>query len=106
MGVSKILYTPVSIGLGIGAGFVARKTFSAIWDRLDDQPDGPPKPGDEAASLGKVVAASALQAATFAVTKVVIDRQGRRVYQHLTGSWPGKTIEQTAQDRAEAAASS
>jgi hypothetical protein len=104
--VSKILYTPLSVGLGLGAGFIARKAFSTMWDRLDDQPDGPPKPGDEAASLGKVVAASALQATTFAVTKVVVDRQGRRLYQHLTGFWPGKTIEQTAQDRAEAASSS
>lgn len=99
VGVSKILYTPLSVGLGIAAGAVARKTFSAIWDKVDDQPDGPPKAGDQAAPLTKVVAASALQAATFAVTKAVIDRQGRRFYYHVTGFWPGKTVEETRRDR-------
>lgn len=88
--VSKILYTPLSVGLGIGAGVIARKTFGAVWDRLDGPSgDGPPTPADQASPLPKVVAAAALQAATFAVTRAVVDRQGRRFYYHLIGFWPG-----------------
>jgi len=88
--VSKILYQPISIGLGIGAGLVARKTFDVLWDKIDGgSGDGPPKAGDQDSPLPRVVAAAALQATTFAVTKSVVDRQGRRFYYHLTGFWPG-----------------
>ncbi len=104
--VSKILYTPLSVGLGIGAGIVARKGFDAIWDKLDGSGDGPPSAGDQEASVAKVAAAAALQATTFAVTKAVVDRQGRRFYQHITGFWPGTTVEQAQAKRLEAASSS
>jgi Protein of unknown function (DUF4235) len=88
--VSKILYTPVGVGLGIGAGFVARKTFNKTWDKLDKSSgDGPPKAADQDSDMVKVVGAAALQALTFAVTKAIVDRQGRNVYYHLTGFWPG-----------------
>ncbi len=88
--VAKILYTPLSIGLGIGAGIVARKTFDVVWDKIDGpENDGPPNAGDQGSPIGKVVLAAALQATTFAVTKTVVDRQGRRFYYHLTGFWPG-----------------
>lgn len=103
MAVSKILYQPVGIVFGIGAGIAARKAFDAIWEKIDDDPAGPPKAADQEAGLGKVVAAAALQAATFAVTKQVVDRQGRRLYLHLTGFWPGTSVEQAAKKRLEAA---
>lgn len=88
--VAKILYTPLSVGLGIGAGIVARKTFDGLWDRIDGPGgDGPPNAGDQDSPLPKIVLAAALQATTFAVTKTVVDRQGRRLFYHLTGFWPG-----------------
>jgi hypothetical protein len=104
--VSKILYQPVSIALGVGAGIAARKTFDAVWARIDDDPEGPPNAGDQEASVAKVALAAALQATTFAVTKAVVDRQGRRFYKHVTGFWPGTTREQAAAKRLEAAESS
>ena len=58
--VSKILYQPISIGLGIGAGLVARKTFDVLWDKIDGgSGDGPPKAGDQDSPLPRVVAAAA-----------------------------------------------
>ena len=104
--VSKILYTPVSIGLGIGAGIVARKGFDAMWDKLDGTGDGPPSAADQEASVAKVAVAAALQATTFAVTKAVVDRQGRRFYQHITGFRPGTTAEKAQAKRLEAASPS
>ena len=62
--VSKILYQPISIGLGIGAGIVARKSFDALWDKLDGEGDGPPKAADQAAPLPKIVAAAAAEVVT------------------------------------------
>ena len=65
--VSKILYTPLSVGLGIGAGIVARKGFDAIWDKLDGSGDGPPSAGDQEASVAKVAAAAALPLFAFEI---------------------------------------
>jgi len=102
--VAKILYTPLSVGLGIGAGIVARKTFGVVWDKIDGPDnDGPPDAGDQDSPIGKVVLAAALQATTFAVTKTVVDRQGRRLFYHLTGFWPGDKVPAAGDPDADAA---
>lgn len=88
--VSEILYQPMAMALSVGAGIAAGKAVDAIWERIEPGSDGRPLPGDEAASTAKVAFGAVLAASTFAVTKVVVDRQGRRLYKHLTGFWPGE----------------
>jgi hypothetical protein len=89
----KILYKPFSlIAAAIGAR-VGKNAFRSLWSRFDD--DEPPKPEVERASLGKVVAAAALEAATLAAVAAIADRASARTFQHFTGYWPGQeTVEE------------
>jgi hypothetical protein len=83
----KILYKPFAIIAGlIGARF-AKVIFRAVWSRIDD--NEPPKATTEGASLGKVVGAAALEAATMAGVGAAVDRAGAQTFHHLTGIWPG-----------------
>ncbi len=84
---SRILFAPFSIIGSLIAGLVARKAFDRIWARIDDEE--PPEPGEEREPLARVLLAVILQAAVFAGTRAVFDRQARRVFRGLTGSWPG-----------------
>ena len=84
----KLLYKPFAIVLGVMAGMVARQLFSFIWSKIDDQ--DPPKPNTEEAEWHKVLAASAIQGATFAATKAAVERAGAKSFNHLTGVWPGE----------------
>ena len=84
----KLLYKPIAIALGLLAGFLARQLFSFIWSRIDEE--DPPKPHTEEAEWHKVLAASAIQGATFAATKAAVERAGAKSFNHLTGVWPGE----------------
>ena len=84
----KLLYKPFAIVLGLIAGFLARQLFSLIWSKFDDQ--DPPRPNTEEANWPKVIGAAALQGATFAATKAVVERGGAKSFHHLTGVWPGE----------------
>ncbi len=85
--VTKLLYKPIGIICGLLAGRVATALFSALWSRVDDQE--PPKASHEQAPLGKVVAATALEAAVFQTVRAAVDRAGARGFANLTGVWPG-----------------
>jgi hypothetical protein len=62
--------------------------FRTLWAKIDA--DSPPNPTTEEASLGKVVGAKALEAATVAGVAAAVDRASARSFQHLTGIWPGR----------------
>jgi len=84
---SRILFAPFSIIGSLIAGLIARKAFDGIWSAIDDEE--PPAPGEEREPLTRVLLATVLQAAVFAVTRALFDRQARRAFRGLTGSWPG-----------------
>ena len=67
---------------------LARQLFSFVWSKLDEE--DPPRPNTEEAAWPKVLGAAALQGATFAVTKAVVERSGAKGFAHLTGVWPGE----------------
>ncbi len=97
MGVSvvgKILYQPLATAISITAGIAANKAVDVMWERIEPGTDRRPLPGDEDAPIAKVAAGAVLGAATFAVTKVVADRLGRRFFKHITGFWPGDAAPQ------------
>ncbi|HEX6389831.1 MAG TPA: DUF4235 domain-containing protein [Solirubrobacteraceae bacterium] len=87
---AKLLYKPFGIIAGLIAGAVATRIFNVLWSKLDPEgaKDGP-QPKLRETPAAKAVAGTALQAATFAGTKAVVDRASLRTFEHLTGAWAG-----------------
>jgi len=87
----RLLYKPFGIVLGVVAGKLAASLFASIWTAIDkDSTDGtPPRPGEKDAPVGKAIAATAIEAATYAGTKAAVDRAGIRGFQYFTGFWAG-----------------
>lgn len=83
----KLLYKPFALIAGIVGARLGRSTFRTVWAQLVG--GEPPKTTSEDASLGKVVGAKALEAATLAAAGAAADRASRRSFQHLFGVWPG-----------------
>lgn len=87
---AKLLYKPFGIVLALVTGRLAAKLFDVVWPRLDRAGDGTvPTATEKNASPARAVAATAVQAATYAGTKATVDRFGVRVFYHLTGLWAG-----------------
>ena len=84
---AKILFTPFSIAFSLIAGLVARKVFDRVWHAIDDE--DPPDPGEELEPLPRILLAAGLQAAVFALARALFDRQARKTFRGLTGTWPG-----------------
>jgi len=103
---AKILYKPFGVVLTIVASKVAATLFDAVWPRLDRAGDGSvPGPTEHNSSATRAVAATAVQAATFAGTKAAVDRFGVNAFHHLTGLWAGTlSPEEEAQKTARKAA--
>jgi hypothetical protein len=83
----KILYKPFALLVGLIAARLGKAVFETAWSRIDDRE--PPKSRTADASLGKVVGAAALEAATMAGVAAAVDRAGAKAFHHLTGIWPG-----------------
>ncbi|MEA2167298.1 MAG: hypothetical protein QOF76_598 [Solirubrobacteraceae bacterium] len=83
----KVLFKPISIVIGLLAGFLSKKIFNQIWMAIDDEKM--PKATHEEVPLGKVVAAAALQGVVFKATRAAVERYGANGFYKVTGSWPG-----------------
>jgi hypothetical protein len=83
----KILYKPFAIIAGIIAARIGRNVFKTLWRKIDE--GEPPTPRTENASMPKVVAAAALEAATMAGVAAAVDRASAQSFHYLTGIWPG-----------------
>jgi hypothetical protein len=83
----KLLFIPVSVIGGLLSGFLAKKVFEQLWGVVDDEE--PPKPDHRQATVGKIVAAAALEGAIFKGTRAVIDHKSRQAFANATGTWPG-----------------
>ena len=88
---ARALFAPFSIIGSLIAGLIARKAFDRIWSAIDDEE--PPEPGEEREPLARVLMAAVLQAAVFAATRALFDRQARQAFRRLTGTWPGSQDE-------------
>ena len=87
----KLLYKPFSLISRRVAARLGTGAFRSLWARIDDRE--PPQPTAEQASLGKVVAASALEAATLAAFAALADRAAATVFHRVFGVWPGEKAE-------------
>jgi len=88
----KVLYKPFALIAGVIGAKLGQRAFKAMWAKLDQAE--PPNPTTEDASLGKVVGAKALEAATVAGVAAAVDRASARSFQYLTGFWPGTKPEE------------
>lgn len=81
------LYKPFSIVLGVLAGQLAKRIFTAVWAKIDAEEA--PTPTDRRVDPIKFVTATALQGLILQLTKAFVARGGAKGVQHLTGFWPG-----------------
>jgi xanthosine utilization system XapX-like protein len=84
----KLVFTPISLALGLAAGIVGRKIFEQVWGLIDKEE--PPEATTKYASWPKVLGAAAVEGVTFKVTRAAVDRAGARSFERLTGVWPGE----------------
>jgi hypothetical protein len=84
----KALFLPISILGGLLAGIVGKKTFEAIWGRVDDEE--PPEPEHREISVPKLALALLLEGAIFRLARGLFDHAARRGFARFTGEWPGE----------------
>jgi hypothetical protein len=84
----KLVFTPVSIGVGLLAGVVAKKIFNQIWGLFDDEE--PPDSKHRDIDWPKLIIAAAIQGAIFRAMKEATDHASRRALARTTGKWPGE----------------
>jgi hypothetical protein len=84
---AKLLFLPLSIGTGLLAGLIGKKTFERLWGAIDDHE--PPKPENRGAHLGKLALALGIEGALFRLVRGLVDHGSRRGFARLTGIWPG-----------------
>lgn len=87
---AKILYRPVGIVSSIAGGLIASMLFKQIWKRVSRGDDAdPPTPLQSEYAFKEILLAALLQGAIFAAVKAIIQRQGAKGFQRVTGEWPG-----------------
>jgi len=99
----KLLYMPLGIVAGVVASKLSRKAFNRAWESAAGTSE-PPRPRSGEATLPRVVAAAALQGATFAATRAAVDRATASSFHRFFGAWPEQTRaeRQADQDRKDA----
>jgi Protein of unknown function (DUF4235) len=85
--VKKVAFTPFSVGAGLVAGLIAKKTFALIWGMIDDEEA--PKPEHRNVQVGKLLLAVGIEGTIFALVKGLVDHGSRHAFLRLTGAWPG-----------------
>jgi hypothetical protein len=93
----KLLYKPFALFFSVIAARLGKGVFKSVWAQIDR--GDPPRPTAENASLGKVVGAAALEAATMAGVSAAADRASARTFKYLTGYWPGDRSEEEEQKK-------
>jgi hypothetical protein len=83
----KLLYKPFGLIAALIAARIGKSLFTALWARIDEAE--PPDPTTADATFPKVIIAKALEAATLAGVAAAVDRAAAKLFEHLTGFWPG-----------------
>jgi hypothetical protein len=84
----KLVFTPLSIGLGLVAGMVGRKIFEQLWGLIDEEE--PPNAKHREINYVKLIPALLIEGAIFRLVKGLTDHSARRGFARLTGRWPGE----------------
>jgi hypothetical protein len=83
----KLVYKPVGLIAGAGAGLVAGFVFKKVW-QLTAGEDDAPDALDQNRGWTEILLAAALQGAIFAIIKAAVDRGSAEGVRKLTGTWP------------------
>jgi Protein of unknown function (DUF4235) len=84
----KLVFTPISLALGLAAGIIGQKIFEKIWALVDDEE--PPSPEHREFSWPKLIVALLVEGAIFRLVKGLTDHGARRAFAGATGAWPGE----------------
>jgi uncharacterized protein DUF4235 len=84
----KLVFTPLSIVLGLVAGMVGKKIFERLWGLVDEEE--PPRPEHREFPWPKLIAALVFEGAIFRLVKGLVDHGARHSFAKATGSWPGE----------------
>ncbi len=85
---AKLTYRPIGLVASLGAAAIAGKMVGVIWKKLSDE-DELPDALKADNTMGRVLAAALIQAAVFAVVQSLVDRGGAKLFERITGAWPG-----------------
>ncbi len=88
----KVLFTPVSLLLGLLAGLLGQKIFEKVWGLVDNEEA--PSPEHRQFSWAKLIAALLIEGAIFRLVKGLTDHGARRTFAKATGIWPGEEAPQ------------
>jgi Protein of unknown function (DUF4235) len=84
----KLLYKPLGIVAAILGAKIGDNTFRRLWAQIDG--GELPAAGHKDDSLGRVVLARSLEAATVTAVAVSVERLTMRWFEFLIGVWPGR----------------
>ena len=85
---AKLAYRPLGLAASLGAAALAGRLVGVIWKKVADE-DEIPGALDSQYPIGKVLVAALIQAGVFAIVQVLVDRGGAKLFERLTGAWPG-----------------
>ena len=85
---AKVVYRPIGLAGSVLAGAAAGAAVKQIWRRVAHEQDAPNALQSEY-RLRSVLLGAALQGVVFAVIKAAIVRGGARLFERVTGAWPG-----------------
>jgi hypothetical protein len=87
---AKILYRPFGLASSFAGAMVAGAVFKQVYKRIaPGQHPSAPSPLQSEYSLRELIVGAAIQGAVFTTVKYLIDRGGARMFERLTGEWPG-----------------
>lgn len=85
---AKLAYRPLGLVASLGAAALAGRLVGLIWKQIADE-DEIPDALDPQYSMGKVLAAALIQAGVFAIVQSLVNRGGAKLFERVTGAWPG-----------------
>jgi hypothetical protein len=85
---AKLAYRPIGLAVSLGAAALAGRLVGLIWKQVADEEEIPDAL-DAQYSMGKVIAAALIQAGVFAIVQSLVNRGGAKLFERVTGSWPG-----------------
>jgi predicted metal-dependent enzyme (double-stranded beta helix superfamily) len=85
--VTRLLYKPVSLTVGVLGGVLAGVVVKRVW-KLATGGEDAPDATDRDKGWGEALASATIQGAIFALVKAAVDRGGAEGFRKLTGTWP------------------
>lgn len=87
---AKLLYRPIGITSSIVGALIAGQVFNQVWKHAAPKGhDKAPKVLDTDISFKEILVATLIHGLVFALVKALIQRGGARMFQKITGEWPG-----------------